>query len=627
MSAPTSVGEFGWNRPEALKAGPQSCIELGVFLFPQQTMHMSDQNLEHLRHSLAHLLGAAIVELWPGSMLTLGPAIENGFYYDVDSEKKISEEDLPVLEAKMRELLKTWSAFEGKEVSAKEARAFAKNNPYKSELIDEIEKRGEPITLYTSGSFTDLCRGGHVEDAKHLDPKAFKLTKVAGAYWRGSEENKMLQRVYGVAFATKKELDAYLTMIEEAEKRDHRKLGVSLDLFTFSDLVGPGLPLWTPRGTLVRNLIDDFVWELRRARGYVKVEIPHITKKDLYETSGHWEKFKNELFRITTREGHEFVMKPMNCPHHTQIYARRKWSYRELPQRYANTTMVYRDEQSGELSGLSRVRSITQDDAHVFCRMSQFQEEALKIWDIVQTFYRAFDINLEVRLSLSDPAQPEKYLGDPKRWKEAEQALRDIAKKKGITAPVEGIGEAAFYGPKLDFMGKDAIGREHQVATIQLDFVQPERFNLTCTNEAGEDEGVVMIHAAIAGSLERFLVLAIEQYAGAFPVWLAPVQVAVIPVGESHLEVCRSLAERLMLDGIRLEIDESNETVGKKIRNSEIMKVPYALVVGDKEAPSMGQWSDDTMMSVRLRGSKDLLSISLQDFLARVNKQIVERRD
>ena len=392
----------------------------------------------------------------------------------------------------------------------------------------------------------------------------------------------MLQRIYGLAFGSKKELDDYLAMRAEAEKRDHKKLGPQLDLFTFSDLVGPGLPLWTPKGTLVRNLLDDFVWQLREKRGYVQVDIPHITKKELYQKSGHWDKYKDDLFKIVTREGHEFAMKPMNCPHHAQIYARRPWSYRELPQRYASTTKVYRDEQSGELAGLARVLAITQDDAHVFCRMSQAKEEFLKIWDIIEEFYGAFGFSLRVRLSLHDPAHPEKYLGDKDKWAFAENMLREIAKEKQADS-FDGIGEAAFYGPKLDFMGKDAIGRMHQVATIQLDLNQPERFDLTCVNENGEKERIVMIHAAIMGSIERFLAVIIEHFGGAFPLWLAPVQATIVPVSDKFTDYGRSVHDSLIAAGIRAEFAEADESLGKRIRAAEMMKVPYIIVVGEKE--------------------------------------------
>lgn len=579
---------------------------------------MENVSLDHIRHSLAHLLAAAVLELYPDAKRTIGPAIDTGFYYDFEFSSPISEEDLPRIEQKMHDILPSWTAFSHREVSAEEAREFFKGNPYKLELIDEIAGKGEKITLYTSGTFTDLCRGGHVENPAHdIDAESFKLDKLAGAYWRGDEHNTQLTRIYGLAFASKQELDAYVTMREEAKKRDHKILGPQLDLFTFSELVGPGLPLWTPKGTLVRNLLDSFVWELRSAKGYERVEIPHITKKALYEKSGHWDKYKDDLFKITTREGHEYAMKPMNCPHHTQIYARRPHSYRELPQRFANTTMVYRDEQSGELSGINRVLSITQDDAHVFCRMTQVKEEALKIWDIIHEFYPTFNISLRVRLSLRDPQHPEKYLGDATHWDIAEKLLREVIAEKGVEAE-EGLGEAAFYGPKLDFMGKDALGRETQVATIQLDMNMPERFDLTCVNEEGKHERIVMVHAAIMGSIERFLALLIEHTAGAFPLWLAPVQVAVHPISEKHAEAAGDIAKKLRATGLRVEVSAGNETIGKRIRESEKVKIPYAVILGDKDIAA-------NVVSVRKRGGEDLGQLALEDFLKRCVGEVKEK--
>ena len=409
-------------------------------------------------------------------------------------------------------------------------------------------------------------------------------------------------------------------MDASAEKeRDHKKLGKELDLFTFSDLVGSGLPLWTPKGTILRNLLDDFVWELRRARGFEKVEIPHITKRELYEKSGHWDKFKDDLFRITTREGDEFALKPMNCPHHTQIYARRPWSYRELPQRYANTTMCYRDEQSGELNGLSRVRAFTQDDAHTFCRETQVREEFLKVWDIIQEFYKTFGFEpKKIRLSFHDPAHPEKYLGDKKRWKIAEDILSSIAKEKGAET-IDGVGEAAFYGPKLDFMAEDTHGRLWQVATIQLDMNMPERFDLTCINEKGEEERIVMIHAAIMGSIERFLSVLIEHLQGAFPPWLSPVQVRVLSVSEKHVAYAQEVLATLRTAHIRADLDNANESLGKKIRAGKTEKIPYLLIVGDKEVEAK-------TISVESRDHGKQETASLLDFIAKTNEEIRTRK-
>lgn len=543
------------------------------------------QHIEGVRHSLAHLLAATVLEMYPGTKMTIGPAIENGFYEDLDIPVTVSEEDLPKIEARMREKLQTWSTFERREVSADEARQEFNWNPYKLELIDDFAKDGQQLTLYTSGEFVDLCRGGHVDNVSEINPGAFKLTRVSGAYWRGDQTKQQLQRIYGVAFETPDELKSYLTMMEEAKKRDHRKLGQELDLFVFSDLIGAGLPLFTPRGTVLRRELDKFVQEMRDEYDYQEVSIPHITKKDAYIASGHWNKFADELFRITTREGHEFAMKPMNCPHHTQIYASQPRSYKELPIRYRETTMCYRDEQTGELSGLSRLRSFEQDDAHVFCRTDQVEEEALKIWDIVDRFYGAFGFELQVRFSTHDPANMQAYSGDEAKWKSTEAQLANIIKQKVGDNYSDGVGEAAFYGPKIDFMAKDAIGREHQVATIQLDFNQPEGFDLTCVNEQGERERILMVHAAIMGSIDRFLSVYIEHCAGKFPVWLAPEQLRIITLNQDQniKDFAATVANQAKKLGVRARIDDDNESVGKKIRKAELMKIPYTVVIGPKE--------------------------------------------
>lgn len=564
---------------------------------------MSENNqkeqLAELRHSAAHLLAAAVLELYPKAKLAIGPSIDEGFYYDIDFGKEsLGDEQLDSIENKMRQIVSNWSGFTREEVSAEQAKQQFVGNPYKLELIEELENAGEVITLYRSGEFTDLCRGGHVDQPKE-QLKFFKLLSVAGAYWRGSEKNPMLTRIYGTAFFSQAELDEFLRIREEAKLRDHRKLGKELDLFTFSDLVGAGLPLWTPKGTLLRNLLDNYVWQLRQAKGYQKVTIPHITKKELYETSGHWSKFANDLFRIVTREDHEFAMKPMNCPHHTQIYNHLPRSYRDVPQRYAETTMVYRDEQTGELNGLSRVRCITQDDAHVFCRETQLKEEMFAIWDIIEQFYLACGFpKLNLRLSLSDPDQMDKYLGSREQWDMAEEQLRSFAKERGAEF-VEAVGEAAFYGPKLDFITKDSLGREWQVATIQADRNMPERFDLFCINEAGEKERVVMVHAAIMGSIERFVSILIEHHAGKFPFWLAPVQVKILPITDGQIEYAQQVMQQLTEAGLRVEIDERSERLNAKIRDAQLQKVPYMFVVGGKEAESQS-------VAVRSRDAGDL---------------------
>lgn len=576
-------------------------------------------SLEEKRHTLAHLLAAAISERYPHAKPTIGPAIDTGFYYDFDFSggEAPKESDLASLQESMIDLLASWSDMSGVSVGEKDARDRFAGNPYKLEIIDGIVAEAEPITLYTAGSFTDLCRGGHSEHPERdIKKDSFVLSRIAGAYWRGDETKPMLTRIYGLAFESKEELDAYLLQQEEAKARDHKKLGPELDLFVFSDLVGPGLPLFTPKGTLVRNLLDDFVHELRAPRGYEKVEIPHITKKALYETSGHWDKFKDELFRITTREGHEFAMKPMNCPHHTQLYARKQWSYRHLPQRYSNTTACYRDEQTGELSGLSRVRAFWQDDAHVFCRMTQVKEEALKVWDIIHSFYGAFGFELTVRLSTHDPEHMENYLGSLETWESAVGMLRELVTEKGVEA-IDGTGEAAFYGPKIDFISKDSIGRSWQIATIQLDMQQPERFDLTCINEQGQKERIVMIHAAIMGSIERFLSLLIEDTAGSFPVWLSPVQARVIPVSEKQTEYALTVQQELMAAGVRVDVDDDNDSLGKRIRNAKGEKIPYLLVVGDKEI-------EEDAVSVESREEK-IGSIKTAKFVAKITSEIREK--
>jgi len=576
-----------------------------------------NEKLSNLRHTLAHVLAKSVRELYPNAQNAIGPSIDDGFYQDFDLGEAISEKDLAKIEKKMREVLKTWKNFERKEVTPEEAKKEFAWNPYKIELIKEFEKEGKKLTFYTCGGFIDLCKGGHMENpSKEINPNCFKLDRVAGAYWRGDEKNKMLTRIYGLAFGSSEELEECVKQREEAKKRDHRKLGKELDLFVFSDLVGAGLPLFTPKGTMLRNLLDDFVWELRKKVNYERVDIPHITKNELYKTSGHWEKFKDDLFKINTREGHIFAMKPMSCPHHTQIYNRKQWSYKEMPQRYAETTKVYRDEQTGELGGLSRVRSITQDDAHVFCRTNQFEEEIGKIYNIVKTFYGSFGFVLKPRLSLHDPKNMNAYLGTEKVWENSENALRKIVQGNGEEA-IEAVGEAAFYGPKIDFMAKDAIGREHQVATIQLDMNMPERFDLSCTNEKGEKERIVMIHAAIMGSIERFLVILIEHTAGNFPLWLAPIQVKVIPVRENHNAYAKEIFDLLVENGIRAELDDTDENLGKKVRNAKENKLPYWIVIGDKEieakkvtlesrdAGQLGQISKEELISKFLEETKE----------------------
>lgn len=570
---------------------------------------MNEQDLYAMRHSLAHIMAQAVQRLWPGAKFGVGPVVENGFYYDIDlGETKLSETDFKKIEKEMRAIINQDYEFIQSDKPVDEAIAWADEHsqPYKRELLNDLKRVGttsakdidpamlgmaadgssavEVVSFYTDGDFTDLCRGPHLDSTGKAG--AFKIMRVAGAYWRGKETNPQMQRLYGVAFETKQQLEDYLIMLEEAKKRDHRKLGQELDLFVFSELVGAGLPLWTPRGTILKNELDKYVQELRDDLGFMQVSIPHITKKDLYERSGHWSKFADELFRINTREGHEFAMKPMNCPHHTQLYSSQQRSYRDLPIRYRETTMVYRDEQTGELGGLSRVRGITQDDAHIFCRTDQVEQEVGSLWSVIETFYGSLGFEkFRVRLSTHDSNSSESYAGSSEHWASTEEQLLAIVKQKVGDDYSLGVGEAAFYGPKIDFLAKDAIGREHQLATIQLDFNQPEGFDLTCKNENGEDERIVMLHCAVMGSHERFLSVYIEHTAGRFPLWCAPEQVRIISVNQEQatLDFANELAQKAKTLGIRATVDNDNESVGKKIRNSEKMKVPYTLVVGSKE--------------------------------------------
>lgn len=572
------------------------------------------EHLHNLRHSAAHLLAAAVLRLWPDTKITIGPAIENGFYYDFDFVSPIADEDLVKIEKKMLDTVKEWTEFTHREVTPTEAKDIYKNNPYKLELIEEIVSKDEKITLYKAGRFEDLCRGGHSENPVK-DIGAFKLLSLAGAYWRGNEKNKMLTRIYGTAFPTQKELDTHIAMIEEAKKRDHRKLGKELDLFVFSDLVGKGLPLFTPRGTLLRELLNDFSQLLRLKKGFQRVWVPHITKKDLYETSGHWAKFGDELFLVKSQESSdELVMKPMNCPHHQQIYASRTRSYRELPIKYLETTTIYRDEKAGELLGLSRVRSVTQDDSHTFCTPEQIEQVYTELIEITKTFYDTLGMKYRARLSFRDPATPEKYLGEIELWDKAQKIILDIAQKHNLDYYVA-EGEAAFYGPKIDFMVMDAIGREWQLATPQLDFVQPKRFELTYVDTAGKEQTPVMIHFALMGSLERFLSVYIEHTAGIFPLWLAPTQVTLLPIADRHNEFAQKVALEMAELDIRVEINSRAETLQAKIREATLQKVPFLGIIGDREIEQQG-------ISLRLRNGEDLGTILLPELYQRIKTDI-----
>tara|TARA_B100000745_G_scaffold298572_1_gene247543 strand:+ start:3610 stop:5364 length:1755 start_codon:yes stop_codon:yes gene_type:complete len=575
-----------------------------------------DDKLLKIRHSLAHVLAGAVLEHDDKAKFGTGPATDNGFYYDIELSSPVNEENLPKLEELMREILREGFTPEMHEITYEDAKQRFKDQTHKLELIEKLNDEGAKLTIYTIGNFTDLCEGPHVESSKDIDPEAFMLSNVAGAYWQGDENNQMLTRIYGVAFESKADLDAYKEQQEEAKKRDHRKIGKELDLFAFSPLVGSGLPLFTPKGNIMRKELEEFVWELAKPYGYERVNIPHMAKCDLYKTSGHYDKFADDIFFVKSKKtDDEFIMKPMNCPHHTQIFASQPRSYKDLPIRYSEVTTVYRDENTGQLAGLTRVRSITQDDAHVFCTEDQVKDEVLAIYDIIKNFYEAFDMPLAVRLSTNDPEEPEKYLGTPELWENSINTLKSCIEEIGkeyVTEP----GEAAFYGPKIDFVATDAIGREWQLATAQLDFNLPERFKLEYTDSDGKKKRPVMIHRAISGSLERFLGVAIEHFAGAFPLWLSPIQVGLVPVSEDHAAYTQELKEKLEAQNIRVEINAENISLGKRIYGFKGQKVPYVIVVGDKEVES-------NEISPEHRELGKLDGVNVDDFI----QKLIEERD
>ncbi|HZJ41110.1 MAG TPA: threonine--tRNA ligase [Candidatus Saccharimonadales bacterium] len=580
------------------------------------------EKLETKRHSLAHLLAAAVKEFWPQAHLAIGPAIDNGFYYDIDfGDVKIVETDLKNIAKKMAHLAKQNLKFERADMEIGAALEIAKKegNPYKTELISDLMKGGETnVSFYTVGKFTDLCRGPHVESTKEIKPGSFKLHKLAGAYWRGDEKNKMLTRIYGLAFDTKEELDEYLKMMAEAEKRDHRKLGKELGLFVFSDLVGPGLPLYTHKGALIRKLLIEYSNELQSAIGYQEVHTPNMNKAELFKVSGHYEKYKEDMFRVVSNySDEEYFLKPMNCPQHTQIYASQSRSYKELPIRIADFANLYRDERPGELNGLSRLRCFCQDDGHSFCREDQIKEEFVTVLEAIKKAMATYEMKYKIRLSLWDPKKPEKYLGEAATWEKAQKLLEEILVENKIDFS-KAEGEAAIYGPKMDLISNDSLGREWQISTIQLDFIMPQRFSLEYTDMDGQKKTPVMIHRAIIGSPERFMSILIEHYAGNFPLWLAPVQVKIISVSETHIPTCQKLADEFKIAGIRVEIDDSNETVGNKIRKAANEKVPHMLVIGDKETAA-------PVLSVRDRGQQETREITKDAFIAELLKKISER--
>jgi threonyl-tRNA synthetase len=602
-----------------------------------------NERLHAIRHSLAHITASAVQHLWPEAKFGVGPVVENGYYYDIDLGKtKISEDDFPKIEAEMKKIIAEDQPFEHFTQPIDEALEWATKvkQPYKKELLNDLKREGTTVakdldaselgleagsksevtnvSFYKNGSFTDLCRGPHVESTGQVG--AFKLMRVAGAYWRGNEKNPQMQRLYGVAFEDQDTLNAYLEQLEEAKARDHRKLGRELDLYTISPLVGAGLPMFTPRGTVLRDKLAAFAEQLRKNTGFERVSIPHITKIELYKVSGHWDKFGDELFLVKSQEtSDEFALKPMNCPHHNQIYASQPRSYRDLPIRYFETTTVYRDEKTGELGGLSRVRSITQDDSHVYARYEQLGQEVESLINDVKSFYEALGMTLRARLSFRDESAS--YLGDMALWETAQKTIKEFADKAKLDYFIA-EGEAAFYGPKIDFMATDAIGREHQVATVQLDFVMPQRFKLEYVAEDGSMQQPVMIHCAILGSIERFLSVYIEHTAGWFPFWMAPEQVRVVTINDTvkdYVKQVIDIFDQLVLmkpvkyNELRYTVDDRNESLGRKIHDAVDMKVPVVIIIGPKDVAA-------NELSVRLRGKEEKISLgNLQSYLQRLS--------
>ena len=575
---------------------------------------IQNKKLEAMRHSTEHVLTQAMLKLYPGLKMAMGPATEDGFYFDFDFEGKISEDNFPKIEEEMKKIIKKDLPFKKENLTIEEARKLFKNNKYKQEWLDEIENKGEKATVYWTGDeFVDLCNGPHVASTGKIGP--FKLLSVAGAYWRGDEKNKMLTRIYGTTFPTQKELDKHLIMLEEAKKRDHRKLGKRLGLFTFSKFVGPGLPLYPPKGALLRRLVNDHVEDIQSKEGYQQVWTPQIGKAELFKTSGHYDKYKDSMFKVISNySDEEFFLKPMNCPQHTQIYASQPRSYKELPIRLTDFAMLYRDEKPGELSGLARTRAFSQDDCHIFCMEEQVDDEIDKALAMTKEIMAVYGFKYKYRLSTRDKSKPQDYLGDPKTWDKVEKWAEKIMQRNKIEH-FDAPGEATFYAPKMDLLATDGLGREWQLSTIQIDYFMPKRFKLAYIDKDGREKTPIMIHRAIIGSPERFLMVLIEHFAGAFPVWLSPVQVKVLPVTERNVKYAKSMAEKLKKESIRVEVDERSETLPAKIRDAQLEKVPYMLIIGDKEEKSK-------KVAVRLRTEKDLGQMSFGNFIVKVKDKI-----
>lgn len=585
------------------------------------------QNLHALRHSAEHVLHQAVKELYPRIHLAMGPATDDGFYFDFDATPEgrepvtITVANFPKIEKRIAEIIKKNLPITRHEISVAEARALFADNPYKQEWIDGIEAKGEKVTVYWTGepdkpgSMVDLCKGPHIASTGEI--KAFKLLSIAGAYWHGDEKNKMLTRIYGTAFFSQEELDKYVWLQEEAKKRDHRKLGRELDLFSFSDMVGSGMPLYSPKGALVRRLLNNFVEDLQSEQEYTQVHTPQIAKAELFKTSGHYDKYKDDMFLVHSHySDEEFFLKPMNCPQHTQIYAAKPRSYRDLPIRLTDFAMLYRDEKPGELSGLTRVRSFSTDDAHIFCREDQVDQEVDTALNMTKKIMETFGFKYRYRLSTRDPEHPEKYLGDPAVWDKLESWAVKIMERNGIEY-YDGPGEAAFYGPKMDLMATDALGREWQLSTVQIDMVQPERFKLEYTADDGSKQRPVMIHRAILGSSERGMGILIEHYAGAFPLWLSPVQVSLLPISENELDYTLNIAKELKKEGIRVEVDESASTLGKKMVNARSMKVPYMAILGKQEV-------ENKTITLKNRESEQV-TLTLDETIAKLKQEVASK--
>ena len=584
---------------------------------------MQPNELELLRHSTAHILASAVLEMFPDAKLGTGPALENGFYYDFALPRTLIPEDLPIIEEKMRAIISANHPFERAETTiAKAKEKFAAlEQGYKLELLDEIAARGEKVvSIYRSGNFVDLCSGPHIDSTGEIKADAFKLTKISGAYWKADESRPQMQRIYGVVFKSKKELQSWQDWQEEALKRDHRKLGKELDLFCFSDLVGPGLPLFTPKGTIIKEELQKHIENVCRSYGFQKVSTPHLAKIALYEKSGHAQKFGDELFQVTSHYKQDYVMKPVQCPHQTQIYASRPRSYRDLPIRYMESEKQYRDEKPGEIGGLQRVIAITVEDGHTFCTVEQVKQELKNMVSIIKDFYSSLDMwgNHWVSLSVRDYEHPEKYIGESEDWDLCEKMLQEVSDEMGLGA-VKREGEAALYGPKLDFMFRDSMGREVQIPTVQIDFATPKRFGLTYTDQSGKDATPVMVHRAILGSYERFLMLLIEHFAGAFPLWLSPVQANILPVSDKFLSWAKEAQEILTAKGVRTELSAENESLGKRIRTAEKQKIPYILVIGERE-------SIDKTVTARIRGEENQQTFPLSELLSQLQEKIAAKK-